>query len=340
MFVKILNGFIYRQRRAGRRIAIMLRRAWSIPSFPIEAFDREIAAMNAGIQAFKRSKDGKSEQALLRRNVHRLEKGLTMRPRREVFAVEYLRETVDALSSAVEHRGQCRSEIAWGSDVLRQYFKVTKETDETCEARANFTKLSERLPPEGDSVPYLRGPLDYRAPSFEQLQILAHHRRSIRWFLQKPVSRKLIEKAMQVALEAPSACNRQPFVFYTFDQPERVRELAEIPMGAAGFAHQIPILIVVVGQQRNFFDPRDRHLIYVDGALAGMSFILALETLGLSSCILNWPDIADRELAMQRALGLEADERPLFLIAVGYPDPQALVARSAKRPVSELLRFE
>jgi nitroreductase len=169
---------------------------------------------------------------------------------------------------------------------------------------------------------------------------LARLRRSVRWFLPKPVPRELIERAMRVAREAPSACNRQPFVFRAFDEPNRVRELAEVPMGAAGYAHQIPLLIVVVGQQRHFFDPRDRHLIYIDGALAGMSFILALETLGLSSCILNWPDIAEREEAMRRALDLAADERPVFLIAVGYPDPEGLVARSVKRPISELLHFE
>lgn len=145
---------------------------------------------------------------------------------------------------------------------------------------------------------------------------------------------------MLVAREAPTACNRQPFVFRAFDDPDKVREIVDIPMGTAGYGHQIPMLIVVIGQMRNFFDPRDRHLIYIDGALAGMSFVLALETLGLSSCIINWPDIAEREQTMRETLNLEPDERPVFLIAVGYPSMEGLVARSVKRDIPELLVFE
>ncbi len=207
-------------------------------------------------------------------------------------------------------------------------------------ARREFERLERRLSATTNAVPYARDELVRAGADFDYLLSLARYRRSVRWFLPRPVSRELIERAMLIAREAPSACNRQPFVFRAFDNAQRVREIAEIPMGTAGYGHQIPMLIVVIGQMRNFFDPRDRHLIYIDGALAGMSFTLALETLGLSSCIINWPDLADRERAMRQTLQLDPDERPVFLIAVGYPDPEGLVARSEKRDVSELLIFE
>jgi nitroreductase len=97
--------------------------------------------------------------------------------------------------------------------------------------------------------------------------------------------------------------------------------------------------VVVVGRLRNFADERDRHLIYIDSALAAMGFILALETLGLSSCMINWPDLPDKEGQMATLLALEPDERPVFLIAVGYADPSGKVARSVKKPVGELLVF-
>ena len=61
------------------------------------AFRREQETLLAGFRAYERSlQTGDTDTtALLRRNTHRLEKGLTMIPRRDVFAVEYIEETVD-----------------------------------------------------------------------------------------------------------------------------------------------------------------------------------------------------------------------------------------------------
>ena len=118
-----------------------------------------------------------------------------------------------------------------------------------------------------------------------------------------------------------------------------VKAVSAVPMGTTGYSENIPMVVVVLGQMRNFFDERDRHLIYIDGALAAMGFALALETLGLSSCLINWPDMHETESAMRELLSLAADERPVFLIAVGFPNPDGLVANSTKKPVSEVLRY-
>jgi hypothetical protein len=42
---------------------------------------------------------------------------------------------------------------------------------------------------------------------------------------------------------------------------------------------------------------------------------------------------------MAAAIGLEADERPVMCIAVGYPDPDGLVAYSQKKPLGQLRRY-
>ena len=70
-----------------------------------------------------------------------------------------------------------------------------------------------------------------------------------------------------------------------------------------------------------------------------MSLILALETLGLSSCCINWPDIEKQELAAEKALKLEPDERIVMFVAVGYADPKGLIPYSEKRTPKELCRF-
>ena len=59
------------------------------------AFRREQTAVLAGrLQYQHHLRHAKKSSALLRRNIHRLEKGLIMRPRRAVFAEDYILETV------------------------------------------------------------------------------------------------------------------------------------------------------------------------------------------------------------------------------------------------------
>lgn len=176
-------------------------------------------------------------------------------------------------------------------------------------------------------------------PTFEQLTALARYRRSVRWFQDKRVERELINKAVAVAAQSPSACNRQPFVFRIFDEPKMTARVASIPMGTAGYRHNIPVFVVIVGQQRNYFDERDRHLIYIDASLAAMAFIYAAESLGLSTCCVNWPDVDALERELAELIRLEPDERPVMCLALGYADPEGLVAYSQKKSVEQLCKY-
>lgn len=281
-------------------------------------------------------------QYLLRRNIHRLEKGIIMQPRKDIFALDYIDETVECYGKSVLIKGKDISEsteLQWAHDVLEQYFNIVGENPSIQKARTKFLALNKPEPTDIQRVPYKRN-IDEQSPvNYEDLLKLAYRRRSVRWYLQKPVPRELIDKAMAVAALSPSACNRQPFEFRIFDDPDVVKKVASIPMGTKGFSQNFPVIIVVVGQLRAYFSERDRHIIYIDAALASMSFMYALETLGLSSCPINWPDIEEREKVMAATLGLEPDQRVVMLISVGYPHPDGMIPYSQKKELDLLRRY-
>lgn len=276
----------------------------------------------------------------LRRNIHRLEKALIMTPRRPIFASKYIQETVDFFSTAVSQGGLFpasieRGEIQWAQDVLTTYFEsISLPNGKIESARKKFYSLPlDRV--AGSNSP---GAKPVRSiPSFEALLALSEQRRSSRWFQQRPVPRGLVDQALLVARQSPSACNRLPYSFIIFDNPESVKRLASIPFGSAGFRHNIPTLVVVVGHLSHFFSARDRHTVYIDSALAAMSFSLALETLELSSTIINWPEIAPLDYKIKQELGLLASDRVVLMMAVGFPDPRAHVPFSSKKEL-DLLR--
>lgn len=283
----------------------------------------------------------------LRRNTHRLEKGLIMRPRREVFALGYISELVNDFGDLVGNTDCDPSTIHWSSDVLARYFQVTGENDELRKLASKFEADRARSVPAPKNVraglasmsPFSHGTLQKSGTSVLDFKRLAAIRRSVRWYQQRVVPREAIDTAIEIAALSPSACNRQPFHFRVFDDPKRIREIASIPGGTAGFSHNFPCLVVVVGQLRAFPLPRDRHVIYIDASLATMSLLYALEVQGISSCCINWPDEPGREKRMAECLSLAPDERVIMLISVGYADESGEVPYSSKRELGELRSF-
>jgi nitroreductase len=335
-------------------------------------FGREHRAVLAGRAEYWRSlRVASRSNPLLRRNVHRLEKGLVMRPRNPVFAEDYVGETVDALLAAEASGGLDPVERRWAIDVLDQYFAAVRDTPPIAAARGRYARLASptsaapspwsaaAVPGCGgdaaadarasshatssDDAPWAPRPREQGARatvSYDDFLLLCRQRRSVRWFLDRRVPRELIEQAVAAAAQAPSACNRQPFHFRCFDRPEDARRVAGISMGTNGYAQHLQALVVVVGDLSAFPEERDRHLVYIDGALAAMQFMLALETLGLASCPINWPDVEPLERRMAAELNLPVHLRPVMLIALGYPDPAGGVPHSAKKPVDALLKYD
>lgn len=301
-------------------------------------FRREQRAVLTGRSAYLRQLTASRRScALLRRNIHRLEKGLIMRPRREVFAEDYILETVRSFANNYKTLEAIESD--WARQVLELYFSVVADRGEISEARRQFDSVKlaagELLTPS-PAVPYAYAKLPPQSVSYEHFAQLCRRRRSVRWFLPEPIPQSLLEQAVQVAALAPSACNRQPFRFIQLTGQDAAK-VAGFAMGTTGFAEQIPTLLVVLGDLSAYPAERDRHVIYIDGALASMQLMLSLDTLGLASCPINWPDVEALERKMDAFLHLKPWQRPVMLIAVGYPDPAGGVPFSAKKSVAQLL---
>ncbi|WP_088331576.1 nitroreductase family protein [Lacimicrobium sp. SS2-24] len=272
--------------------------------------------------------------ALLRRNTHRLEKGLIMQPRKPVFAEQYIQETVQAFAEIACSEQVCKDELKWATDVLGAYFSTVTLTPKIEQAEVVFRNTGKVA--QNNFVPYKDAHRMRSEISTDDLKALFMQRRSTRWFKPQPVENEKLDTAIEMASLAPSACNRQPFSFFIANDPEKAREVAGFAVGTGGFAHNIPCIVAVVGDLSAYPYEKDRHLIYIDGALASMQFMLALETMGLASCPLNWPDIEMREQLISKRLNLVFEQRVVMLIAVGYAQEEGMIPFSQKKNTSSL----
>jgi nitroreductase len=314
-----------------------------------KSFYREFQFVLAGKAKYiKENATTNSNYYQLVRNTHRIEKGLLMRPRRDIFAKEYIKDTVDSYIGVLSKESNLvNKQLIWFTDVLAAYFQSVGSDSVIDKQRTRYTdsaakKLNGSYSNEdpGRYVPYLRDAGNRSGVSYTEFYKLCMQRRSVRWSLKRSVPRDLIDKAILAAIQAPSACNRQPFEFRIIDDPALVPNVVSLPMGTGGYAHNIPVMIVVVGNLNAYFSERDRHLIYIDASLANMALMLAFETLGLSSCPINWPDIEEREKRMEKFLKLQPYQRPIMCLGVGYADDEeGMVARSEKRTLENIRRY-
>ncbi len=285
--------------------------------------------------------DVSRDSYILRRNIHRLEKALCMRPRRALFGLGYIRETVEVYGRLAGEAGGAAdvTELGWAREVLDEYFRVIGEQEKIAEVRRSFEAYRNSIAAGDTCLPFKAGLRKREERWGPMLGELLQYRKSVRYFRPKPVPRSVLDEAVLAAGQAPSACNRQPFYFRIFDDPGLVRRIASLAMGTEGYREGIPVLAVVVGQLRAFDSERDRHVIYIDASLASMNFMLSLAAAGVDTCCINWPDIPERETSLRQVLNLEEDERVIVMIAVGYCDPDGMVGGARRKPLGRLRRY-
>ena len=308
-------------------------------------FDREHLAVLRGRLAYDHSlKDLGQSSPMLRRNIHRLEKGLIMRPRRLIFAEEFILETVRGYKAACLRQGFSEDELRWARDVLDEYFSVVGHSPVIDNARSEYDAGPQHvMAPRSNSSrafkPYVASSRPESVITFDELFALFTRRRSTRWYQDRSVPDTIVQRVVEAASLAPSACNRQPFRFVVANGRKAASRIAQCAGGAAGFADQLPALIVVVGDLGAYPFERDRHLIYVDASLASMQLMLAAETLGLATCPINWPDVDRAETCLQRNLPLPPHERVIMLIAIGFADASGGIPYSTKKEIGSLIQM-
>jgi nitroreductase len=303
-------------------------------------FRREMHAVLNGRFHFDNVKDrNKSHTFMLRRNIHRIEKGLCMVPRKPIFAAAYIEATVRKFEICMSFQCIEDTECEWVHDVLEHYFSVVEQTSEIKTAKKIFDRARKDINRalKTKKIPFTYKRIDAAGIKFDDFKTLCENRHSVRWFRSKRVPIHIIEQSIEVAVTAPSACNRQPFKFHIFDDPEQAKIIGSIPMGTAGFAENFQCVIVVVADLSAYPFEKDRHIIYIDSSLATMQLLLALELHGLSSCVINWPDIERHERQMAEKLELEAYQRPIMLISVGYAEAEGMIPFSDKKPLKDVV---
>lgn len=158
----------------------------------------------------------------------------------------------------------------------------------------------------------------------------------------RPAEREKLERMIEAARLAPSACNSQPWKFCVVTNASLAEKLRPLLQGQGmnRFTDAAPAFIVAVETEANASEAigariKRQDFRSIDMGLAVSQLCLAATETGLSTCILGWFD----EGGVKELLAIPASRRVRLVIAVGYAKSEALreKTRKAKNKMSTFL---
>jgi nitroreductase len=286
-----------------------------------------------------------SARARLMFQAHALEKGLShaqFRPRFGGTPIQRLAKEMNDWVAA--GRDPADMFFQAGASAMRAYIARHRQLniDVSDYTRAFDTKVQEYIARADDMQGGVVTAVADREPVVDAARdrsflSVVYGRRSVREFTAEEVRDDDIRRAVQIAIQAPSVCNRQGARVHHFKDPDRIKAAVDLQGGFRGWKMP-PALLLVTGDQSVFLSPTERNQAFIDGGLFMMSLLLGLEHVGLGSCSLNTAMSDKREAAIRDILGIPQSEVFIAFIAVGHYDPKILVPISKRLPVSSVLQ--
>ena len=163
-------------------------------------------------------------------------------------------------------------------------------------------------------------------------------RRSIRVFNHEVVSDELIGKAVRMAMQAPSVCNRQPARVHCYRDSDLMNKALKYQGGWHGYKAP-PTLLLVTSELSAYLFPDERNQGYIDGGLFLMNLILAFEAMGLGACSLNTAMSDEYSNKVRKILDVPDSQIFIAFVAVGHYEQGNLVPKSKRIEISEVLNI-
>lgn len=140
-------------------------------------------------------------------------------------------------------------------------------------------------------------------------------RRSIRKYTAEAVDDNVVQELLRAAMQAPSACNEQPWHFIVAKDAQ-VRALLAKTSPYTHMADNAAVVIVVAGDMKV---EKAKGMWVQDCAAATQNLLLAVTAKGLGAVWCGVHPEEDREKHVREALGLPDHVIPFNLICIGHP---------------------
>ena len=282
-------------------------------------------------------KDGQSTNYAILQTAHRLEKGLCIRNPRAGWGFDKANRLVRLVVKEGKQESPDTVAMQIGTGVLAAYVEAKRasEAQEDVEGLKKLLSLIDevglQISRSDDGGAILLKKEDVIQDAAVERLFLTRH--SVRDFADTPVEKEKLERAVTLALRAPSACNRQATQVYVLSGEERIRA------GAKNEYHADRYLIIT-GNMKAFNLKELNDWIVSSSVFCGY-LSLALHAEGIGSCVFRKEIIRNSSYNDQvRAIcHIPDDEQIILEMAIGNYKDEFKVPMSRRRDAKDVLHF-
>ncbi|HPG39330.1 MAG TPA: nitroreductase family protein [bacterium] len=292
---------------------------------------------------FSWSRTQRTLQAYIIRMYHGIEVGLSYPDPKPGFGMKTVNRLVSALEKyAKKYQLDFFCKIAL--NVLQSYVEFNHKLG------IEFENLNRRLQALHKQVPAaLQGETgggyinikstDIFLPGEPGFAHVIATRHSFRQYTSAPVDMAIIEKAVQMAIQSPSACNRQPVRVHVLQDKVVRDKILKLQNNQRGWRDQPDKMLLVTSSVEFYRESRERYAPFIDGGLFAMTLVWALHAQGVGTCCLNLNLDRAGIRRLKKAAGLHQADVPIMLIAAGMLPEENTVAVSTRRSVDQVMRI-
>ena len=158
-------------------------------------------------------------------------------------------------------------------------------------------------------------------------------RYSVRSYTKDPVPEEILNKILEAARLAPTACNRQAFKVVIIHTEGKAAELKRIYKG--DWFAQAPLILGVFSiPEKSWVRADNKNYSDVDAAIVMDHIILAATALGLGTC---WIGAFDSKAAKE-ILGLGKEYEPVAFTPLGYANTTELI--KTRKSMNEIVIYK
>jgi nitroreductase len=157
-------------------------------------------------------------------------------------------------------------------------------------------------------------------------------RRNVRIYDDRAIPPEHLDRILEAGWRSPSASNRQKWDFVLVTDPEQLRALSTVWVGAGHLANAKAAIVLVLPEPES---ARYLTIDQYDLGQATMAMLLAATDLGIGS---GHSAVGDQD-ACREIIGNPADHSCAYMIALGYPADRPLrpIEKLDRRPLNEVV---
>lgn len=271
--------------------------------------------------------------------VHTIEKGLTMPEVKLGFGKEKLLKLINDVNEYLVKFSSSNEMVTYAVSVIKEYseFHSTRNYQLSTDLVSAINDIIIKKEDVEICKQIEVTKTEYFSETNSNFEKFSKSRKSIRNYSLEKIDINIIEKSIELALNAPSSCNRQSARVYVFSDKEQIKHILKVQGGNRGFGHLTDKLLLITSEMGVSTGYIEKNIGYIDGGMFAMNLLYSLHYNKVAACSLNCNFTPKEDRLMRRVTGAKDSEAFVLIITCGHAEDEFNIAVSKRLAMDNII---